>query len=206
MIVLAIETSTNHGSIALLRGDRLLFSHEFAADRSLGSLLFQPLQSAVGMVPKIDRIAVGLGPGSYSGVRIAISAAIGLSVSTGASLLGISSLAAIRTQEPAYFAIGDARRNTFYFTSVIDRKCVLGPLLLSPEELRARLEAPVRLGPPVFASALIEGFPQAQLAFPCAEILARLASQGTGIVASGNLEPIYLRDPHITMPKTVVPI
>ena len=200
MRILAIETSTNTGSIALLDGERLVFSQEFAADRSLGALLFQPLQTAVGMVPKIDQIVVGLGPGSYSGVRIAISAAIGLSISTGATLVGISSLVAMATEETSYFAIGDARRSTFYFTSIRNRECLEGPLLLSPEELQARLDSDASA---VISSAPIEGFPQAIVGFPSAEILARLASQQKGIIASGDLEPIYLRDPHITMPKAV---
>ncbi len=200
MITLAIETSTNCGSIALLEDEQLIFSQEFAADRSLGSLLFLPLQKAVGMVQKVDQIVIGLGPGSYSGVRIAISAAMGLSMSTGARLVGISSLAAMQTKEPTYCAIGDARRNTFYFTSVCNRECVEGPLLLSPEQLHERLALNKM---PVFTSAVIEEFPAAQLTFPSAEILARLAGQGKGIIASGDLEPIYLRDPHITMPKAV---
>jgi tRNA threonylcarbamoyl adenosine modification protein YeaZ len=200
MIILGIETSTNCGSIALLNGEECIFTQEFAGDRSLGTLLFEPIQKAVGMVPRIDLIVVGVGPGSYSGVRIAISAAMGLSISTGARLVGISSLVGIQTQEASYFAVGDARRSTFYFTSIRDRECVEGPLLLSPDELRNRL-TPSSL--PVFTSALIEEFPEVQLAFPSAEILARLASQGKGIIAKGDLEPIYLRDPHITMPKAL---
>ena len=200
MITLAIETSTNSGTLALLKGDELVLSEEFAADRSLGSLLFEPLQKAVELASQVDQIVVGLGPGSYSGVRIAISAAMGISVSTGAKLLGISSLIGMGTTEDSYIAIGDARRNSFYFTLVRDRECVEGPLLLSAEELRERLG---QAGLPVFTSAPIVEFPQAQLGFPSAAILAKLAAQGKGIISAGTLEPIYLRDPHITMPKPI---
>ena len=42
---------------------------------------------------------------------------------------------------------------------------------------------------------------QAQIAFPSAETIAAFAAQGRGIVATGALEPIYLREPHITKPK-----
>lgn len=203
MITLAIETSTNRGSIALLNGAELLYSEEFAADRSLGSLLFKPLEKALGLVPRIDQIAIGLGPGSYSGVRIAISAAIGLSASRGARLVGLPSLLAFPTSAPAYQAIGDARRNSFYFAEISQRECVEGPVLLSPEDLATRLAQPKQ---PVFAAAEIEAFPQAALAFPSAEILARLAAEGKGILAEGALEPIYLRDPHITLPKPIAGI
>jgi len=200
MITLAIETSTNSGSLALVKGEELIYCENFAADRSLGTLLFEPLQKAVRMVPKIDQIAVGLGPGSYSGVRIAISSAIGLSVSTGSALVGVSSLVGMETEAVSYFAIGDARRDSFYFTSVCDRECVEGPLLFSAGELRERL---AHASVPVFTSAPIAEFPQVQLGLPSAAILGRLASQGKGIIASDALEPIYLRDPHITMPKAI---
>jgi len=200
MITLAIETSTNSGSIVLFQGEELIFSQQFAADRSLGSLLFEPLQKAVSMVSKIDQIAVGLGPGSYSGVRIAISAAMGLSVTTGSNLVGVSSLIGIETEEDSYVAIGDARRDSFYFTSVRDRECVEGPLLCTADELGERL---ANASVPVFTCAPLAAFPQAQLAIPSAVILGAIAAQGKGIIASGALEPIYLRDPHITMPKAI---
>jgi tRNA threonylcarbamoyl adenosine modification protein YeaZ len=198
MITLAIETSTTRGSIALLKGDHLLLCEEFAADRSLGSLLFPPLERAVGLAPKIDQIAIGLGPGSYSGVRIAISAAMGLSVATGARLLGLPSILGFSTPDATYRAIGDARRNSYYFAQITNRECVSGPMLLSPEELASRL---AQDGSPVFASAPIEAFPQVQIAYPSAELLTRLAAEGRGIVSEEAIEPIYLRDPHITLPK-----
>lgn len=200
MITLAIETSTNSGSIALLDDTRILLSEEFAADRSLGSLLFGKVHKAVQIAPRIDLIAVGLGPGSYSGVRIAISTAMGLSISTGACLVGVSSPAAIATGASSYFAIGDARRNTYYFASVCNRECVEGPMLLAPEELSKRLS---NLSVPVFASTLINEFPQAQIALPSAEIVGILAIEGKSVIATGDLEPVYMRDPHITMPKAV---
>ena len=125
----AIETSTARGSVAILDDGRVIFSERFAADRSLGSTLFPCLQRAREAAPRFDRIAIGLGPGSYSGVRIAIAAAIGLELAGAANLLGIPSILALETDVPKYIAIGDARRASFYFAVVENGECTAGPML-----------------------------------------------------------------------------
>ena len=107
--------------------------------------------------------------------------------------------AALATDAAGYLAIGDARRETFYFTRVEDGVCVEGPLLATEAELLERIAAHAEL--PVFASTPLSSFPTAQIALPSAARLARLADAARGITATGDLEPIYLREPHITLPK-----
>jgi tRNA threonylcarbamoyl adenosine modification protein YeaZ len=199
MTILAIDTSTNRGSVALWADDTLVLDESFIADRSHSATLFAVLERAVAAVPRPDQIAVGLGPGSYAGIRIAIAAAIGLELGTGARLVGLPSVAALETSEPRYLAIGDARRETFYFTRVEDGTCVEGPLLLSEAELRDRLAAHPEM--PVLATEPVPGFPAAQIALPSAARLAHLTALDLSIFATGDLEPIYLREPHITQPK-----
>ncbi|HEX8295624.1 MAG TPA: tRNA (adenosine(37)-N6)-threonylcarbamoyltransferase complex dimerization subunit type 1 TsaB [Chthoniobacteraceae bacterium] len=199
MNILALDTSTNHGSVALLSGGELLLDEIFSADRSHSATLFVVLERARGLAPRLDLIAVGLGPGSYAGVRIAIAAAIGLELGLGARLVGIPSVAALATEEPRYLAIGDARRETFYFTRVEKGRCEEGPLLVSETELRERLSA--NSGWPIFAPAALPALPETRIARPSATLLARLAAAGQSICAEDDLEPIYLREPHITQPK-----
>ena len=195
MTTLAIDTSTTHGSVALLVDGELRLDETFTSDRSHSASLFPILERARALVPGVDQVAVGLGPGSYAGVRIAIAAAIGLEMGLGARLVGIPSVAVLETGSADYVAIGDARRETFYFTRVEDGVCVDGPRLLTEEELRAAIDGPV------FACVALPAFPSAQIALPSAAKLARLAEAGRGIVVTGDLEPIYLREPHITQPK-----
>ena len=201
MILLAIETSTHQGSVAVLRDGVTLFSESCGAGRSHSSLLFATLEEALNALPageKLDQIAVGLGPGSYAGVRIAISAATGLALATGAELVGVNSLAALADGE--FLAVGDARRQSFSLAHVRGGECVDGPTLFSATELTARLEG-TRL--PVFTSeALAVDLPVTpELRYPGAERLARLAAAGRAIAAREILEPLYLREPHITTPK-----
>ncbi len=200
MITLAIDTSTPHGSVALLDGETLLMNEAFTADRRASSSLFVTLEKVRAGIEHLDQIAVGLGPGSYAGVRISIAAALGLRLAFGAKLVGLPSVAALETESSAYIAIGDARRESFYFSRVEDHVCVEGPLLATEAELAQHLERWAAL--PLLATAPVPQFPAAQIALPSAAILARLAAETRGIVATENLEPIYLREPYITQPKS----
>lgn len=199
MITLAIETSTSLGSVVLLEDGRTLFLEKFAADRGHSAELFASLERARSLVSRCDRIAVGLGPGSYSGVRIAIAATVGLGFGLGGEVLGIPSFLGFDTLSREYLVVGDARRSSFYFARVVEDECAEGPLLLDAAELENKIAA--HAGLPVFASAAIDAFPNLEICFPTAEKLAHLAELGRGICARENLEPIYLRDPHITQPK-----
>ena len=90
MITLAIETSTTQGSVALMRDGECLLERAFASERSHNSQIFAPLQEALELATP-DLIAVGTGPGSYTGARIGIAAGIGISLTHSASLIGIPS-------------------------------------------------------------------------------------------------------------------
>jgi tRNA threonylcarbamoyladenosine biosynthesis protein TsaB len=199
VITLAIETSTSLGSVALLEDGRAIFSEKFTAGRGHGAELFASLERARSLVAHCDKIAVGLGPGSYSGVRIAIASTIGLEFGLGGEVLGLSSILAFDTSAREYIAIGDARRHSFYFARIAEDECAEGPLLLDAAGLENKIAA--HNGLPVFASAAIDEFPNLEICFPSAKRLARLAELGCGIFARGNLEPIYLRPPHITQPR-----
>jgi tRNA threonylcarbamoyladenosine biosynthesis protein TsaB len=199
MTILAIETSTPRGSVALWRKGALVLDEVFTADRSHSSALFPILQRARALAPKLDLIAVGLGPGSYAGVRISIAAAMGLAMADEARLVGLASVAALETEAVRYCAIGDARRETFYFSLVEKGVCMEGPMLLSEAELRERLAS--LPGLPVYVPAVVPDLPEGTVALPRASLLAALASENRGVLMEGDLEPLYLREPHITQPK-----
>jgi len=201
MITLAIDTSTLRGSVALLVDSEFVLSETFVADRTHSASLFTTLEKARALVPTVDQVAIGLGPGSFAGVRIAIAAALGLQLALGCRLIGIPSAAVLDTTADEFLVIGDARREAFYFTRVHDGVCMEGPLLASESELRARIEA--RGAAPVFATGTLAGFPEVQIGLPSAEKLARLSAAGRGIVQQDEIEPIYLREPHITFPRPV---
>src|SRR5206468_8658712 len=106
MKILALELSTTRGSLAWLDAAVELV-REWANDRKNSAALFENLDHVTKQFGAPEIIAVGLGPGSYAGTRIAISAAIGLQVSSRARLIGLPSICAIEGAE--YCVIGDAR-------------------------------------------------------------------------------------------------
>jgi tRNA threonylcarbamoyladenosine biosynthesis protein TsaB len=199
MNILALELSTRTGNVAALRDGELAFEASFPSERGHSSGFFEAARAGLDALGTCGLVVIGLGPGSYSGVRIAISAGLGITIGMKAALAGIPSILAFPTAEPLYRVIGDARRGTFYFAEVRDRECADGPLLLSPDELNTRLGVSPAL---TFASTILPDFPQVQVAYPSATIIARLAADGRGIVARENLEPLYLREPHITVPRS----
>ena len=118
-LVLAFDTSAAHCAAALLCGDDVLQSAlepmaRGQAERLLG--LCQELLAA-GQVAfdDLDAIGVGIGPGNFTGIRIAVSAARGLALGLGIPAVGVSGFDALRfgTCGPCACAI-DARRDQVY--------------------------------------------------------------------------------------------
>ena len=196
MKILALELSTARGSVAWSDGDEI--EREWPNDRKNSGPFFQNLKELIETYGSPEIIVVGLGPGSYAGIRIAISAAIGLHASGVARLLGAPSICSMPCDATGYYVIGDARRQAFFLARIENRVLVHEPELLSESELRARLEDRGSL--PVLSSDHLPQFSNVQTAFPSARGLARLARSGTDSFARPPLQPMYLREPHITMP------
>jgi tRNA threonylcarbamoyladenosine biosynthesis protein TsaB len=110
MQILAIETSTLTGSVALLSDDRLLgeltLSVSVQHSERLMPAIEQILRDASITPEEVDAYAVAVGPGSFTGLRIGIAAAQGLALAHGKPLVGVSSLEGLA-------------RNVLYFPGVI---------------------------------------------------------------------------------------
>ena len=197
MKILALELSAARGSLAWVDAD-VEIAREWANDRKNSAALFENLDHVTKQFGAAEIIVVGLGPGSYAGTRVAISAAIGLQVSSGARLIGVPSICAMEIAQ--YCVIGDARRKTFFFARNRANELVEGPTLFTEEELKSKL-ATVEADMPIFCSESLPQFPNAVIRYPSALVLARLAQGPQRSFSLQPLEPIYLREPHITMPK-----
>jgi len=199
MKILALELSTSRGSLAWLDG-KTEFTREWPNDRKNSAAFFENLQAVRTKFGAPETIVVGVGPGSYAGTRIAISAAIGIQLSSDARLIGYPSICAMECDSQEFCAIGDARRKSFFFARILKNEVIEGPTLFSELELKARLES-IEPATPVFSSELLSQFQRSLISFPSALILARLAKESRRSFYLPPLEPIYLREPHITMPK-----
>ena len=149
---------------------------------------------------QIEGIVIGLGPGSYTGIRAAIALAQGWQLGRGVKLLGISSAECVAWQAQVEGMTGkvavaiDAQRGEFYLAgyeiSASGRREVSPLRLATLDEARAREQAGERLIGPEVA----RWFPGGQIVFPRAAMLARLAMGRGDFVPGEKLEPIYLRE------------
>jgi len=169
------------------------------------SLIEQVLAEAKIEREQIDVIAVGLGPGSYTGIRVALSVAQGWQLASrngGMKLLGVSSAECVAAQAQAekissrVSVVIDAQRNEFYLASyeisAAGRKEVEPLRILTRAEVESRAGAKEMLiGPEV-----TRWFPNGRMVFPRAAVLGQLALSRSDFVAGDKLEPIYLREPN----------
>ncbi len=205
-LALALDCSTARGSVALGEcGGRVLWRAEFTAGRGCGGKLFTALAEALRVLAELERgrlgeIVVGLGPGSYSGVRQAIAAATGLSVARGVPLVGLPSPLALETAATAYHAVGDARRGTFYYTAVVSRVCLTGPELLDNRDALAARLAERPAWPVLTVECALDGEPSAP-ATPTLPLAEYLLAAPASTRPEFPLEPFYLRPPNITLPS-----
>ena len=121
MNLLAIETATEACSVALLHGEALIDRSEMAPRRHAELVLpmAEDLLAEAGIARgRLDAIAVGRGPGAFTGVRLAVSVAQGLALALDIPVVPVSSLAALAMQAPrngaAILAAIDARRGEIY--------------------------------------------------------------------------------------------
>src|SRR5437667_6781745 len=95
MKILALEFSSSHRSVAVLErsGDDLLIHGAAHEVGGRDTKAFAMIEKALAGIPRdsIDRVCVGIGPGSYTGIRVAISVAQGWQLARDVKVLGISS-------------------------------------------------------------------------------------------------------------------
>jgi tRNA threonylcarbamoyl adenosine modification protein YeaZ len=172
------------------------------------SLVEEALKLAGLEREQIECLVIGLGPGSYTGVRAAISLAQGWQLARGVKLLGISSAECLAAQAQAEGLRGqasvviDAQRGEFYLAGY-----ELGPAgcreieplrLVTLAEARERESAGgVLIGPEVSG-----WFPSGKTVFPRAATLGKLALNRNDFVAGEKLEPIYSRETNFVKAPT----
>ena len=122
MNLLAIETSTELCSAALLRGDELFVEEVLAPNQHAERLapMVRRLLARSGLAPAdMDAFAFGQGPGSFTGIRIACGLAQGLALGAGRPVVGVSSLLALAEQANASRVVAalDARMGETYLAA-----------------------------------------------------------------------------------------
>jgi len=220
MNLLAIETATEACSVALIHGDEVIARSELAPRRHAERVLpmADELLAEAGLGKHaLDVIAVGRGPGAFTGVRLAVSLAQGMALALDLPVVTVSSLAALALEAPddgeadtAILAVIDARMGEIYaacyrrddaggLVALDDERVCTAESLLLPE---ARTWQVVGSGWATYEAALRERlgvaprfadgarYPQA---VHVAELAAREFKAGRAQAPEQAL-PVYLRD------------
>jgi tRNA threonylcarbamoyladenosine biosynthesis protein TsaB len=210
MTILALEFSSGQRSVAVVRrcaGDASFVASEAVETGAGGTRAFGMIEDALrgaGLErEQIEVLVIGLGPGSYTGIRVALSVAQGWQLASrdgGMKLLGISSAECVAAQAQAEKIFGrvnvviDAQRDEFYLAAYEISAAVrkeAGPLrIVTRAEVESRAAAKEMLiGPEV-----TRWFPNGRMVFPRAAMLGQLALNRNDFAAGNKLEPIYLRE------------
>jgi tRNA threonylcarbamoyladenosine biosynthesis protein TsaB len=186
---LVIENSAVPGSLALARNGTVLLERMFCGAGELAT----EVASAIELVDQLNEVIVGIGPGSYTGLRVAIATAFGLSLARGCRRSGCPSI--LGFAENNYAVVGDARRGSIFFARIAEGVIVEGPLLLPKTDVSDLTAG--KLGVPIFAVGAIRELPEAEIKVPSARFLLNGANSYVPLS-----EPIYLKEPHITQRTT----
>lgn len=110
--VLAIDTSTSRTSVALISGDKVLFNEFHLDPLAHGEVLPALVEKALKLNVEIDLVAVGMGPGPFTGLRVGIAFAQSFALGINVKCHGVNSLDAMAKQinEKIFIVSTDARR------------------------------------------------------------------------------------------------
>ncbi len=227
MILLALDASAGLESAALMDDDRLLAARTWPGARAAHARLFfdalRELLAETALSPaSIDVYAVGLGPGSFTGLRMALSSAQGMALPGNKLVYGLPSAAAAaaevarQTGRSRILVCGDGRRQRFWSGLFEARDGLVEltgdwrlepldalPSLLPPDGAVCTadwetLEAPLREAVARNTGTRLVAGP----VFPAAETLGRLVGERLKRGApSLPLSPIYLHPPVFIPPS-----
>jgi tRNA threonylcarbamoyl adenosine modification protein YeaZ len=222
---LAIDTSTNTASLALVQEDEILTELSWRCGQNHTTTLLPYLASLLSQANlearSLDAIIVAQGPGSFNGLRVGISTAKGLAFSLGIPIVGISTLAASAYQHaetglpvcPIFNAGRGEIATAVYQMKGSNWQSIIREHITTIETLCAQIATKTlfcgELTAAISDQLRAQLKQKALIAAPAARFRRTgfLAELGHRAIAAGNfdvpttLQPIYLRRPHITKPR-----
>ena len=202
-MLLAFDTATPHVTVALHDGSSVVATFESEESMRHGEMLAPGIEhvlTAAGVtVAALTGIAVGVGPGPFTGLRVGLVTARTLALARSLPVYGVCSLdilaaEAIDSGLSEFVVATDARRKEVYLASYAEGRRVHGPEVIKPEDAATGV-------PVVGRGALLypEHFPQsAGPEHPSAAVLCDVVARQRFEIL--DPEPLYLRRPDATEP------
>lgn len=216
MNLLALDTALGRCSVAVWTTDApepVLRSRELSRGHAecLGDMIAETMTAAGLAFADLERIAVTVGPGSFTGLRVALSMARGFAVVLPVEVVGITTLAAIAeavrkaSADAGPLAVAlSARGGEVYAQLFEDGEAAGEPEAIEAADFAARLAPTTRLAGSG-AARLAETRPELAIVdASSAPDIAAVARLGRAAVADGPPVPLYLRAPDAKPPKAGV--
>ena len=188
MKTLVIDRSTKVTSSVLLHEDGALETFDLG--------IWSQQSPCCHIPPSLGRIVVGLGPGSFAGIRSALAFALGWSIGSGADVRGIVSAVAFAEADKPVAVIGDARRGKFWVALFEGYRLVTGIFQVVREDLDRRVPRGVKVVSPDdarIADVLKDVFGESYSPAPplSAEALAHAFTANPALLVA-EPRPVYL--------------
>lgn len=228
MLILAVDTTTRFGSVALVRGEEVLAEVNYASPSSHSRQVFQAVDDVVRLsglkFDQIEGLAVAAGPGSFTGIRIGLSLVKALALASGLPLAAVSALEALALKlifpgSGLMVPMIDARKGEVfagaYLAAEEGLQEVLAPGAFNPSSFLSRLpsDGPVSFigtGADLYRTLIEEKIGNRALFWNRSfNIAAEVGRLGQKQLASGqglspaDLQPIYYRPSQAEEKKTV---
>ena len=223
--LLAIDTAGSACSVALGRGAAVLAAERqelrYGHAEALLLMIDRVMQAAVLEAAALDTVAVAVGPGGFTGIRVGLGAAHGITLALQARLVGVTSFAAVisalpdKTGTPGAVLVAlDSRRDDLY-VQLFDRASaepVAGPAAVLPEMLVDYVNTAAGAAPLLIAGDAADAAAAVLRDRFDVEIAADSAPDARGVLlaalhqfardpAGSRARPLYLRPPDVTLPK-----
>ena len=217
MLLLGLDTATSAITVAVSDHDTVLASFLAVDARRHGELLAPAIERVLAeakvLIGDLEAVAVGVGPGPYTGLRVGVVTALAIGDALGVPAHGVCTLDVLASQArdgAPFTVVTDARRREVFWASYdAQAQRITGPAVARPADVAATVSgrivgAGAVLYPEAFGNTSGPEYPDAGAL--CGLVAARLSG------ASGELllpRPIYLRRPDATephAPKPVLPV
>jgi tRNA threonylcarbamoyladenosine biosynthesis protein TsaB len=202
--ILVVDTCLAACQVGVFEGWRLIFGLSEPMERGhqerLAPMAAEAMAGAKLAFSDLDKIAVTVGPGSFTGLRVGLAFAKGLQLATGAPLAGIGALAALAASagpDGRCAGVIDARRGMVYLQAFADGRPLCEATILPAAEAADRLEviAPGRWRVAGPGAQLLAGADNVDVVRQAAPDLLALGELAAAAPPAADVKPVYLRAP-----------
>jgi tRNA threonylcarbamoyladenosine biosynthesis protein TsaB len=222
-IALAFDTAGLACSVVVAIGDRMLNAEHKENMHGQAEALLPMVDSAMrnaGLAPRaLDLVAVTVGPGSFTGIRVGLAGARGIALATGARLIGVTSFEAVAaavvrrdSDRDRFLLVALESRRSDLYVQFFDPRCdpIGGPAAIMPSDLGGAVNATIGAAPLSVAGDAAQRAALALAERPDMPILTETASGAVGALRaalralqvggeSDSARPLYLRPPDVTL-------